>query len=126
MRRRLQAIVPIVLLAILVQVFAPIAAFRAAAYAASDPLRLAPICSEMASSPDAAGTDPANTQHKCGACCAFCAASHGGASAVEPPQPAFVILQRHYRRVAWMQAVEAMPTARVGSNAQARAPPQAA
>lgn len=126
MRRRLEAIIPIVLLSILVQIFAPIAAIRAAAYAASDPLHLAPICSEMASSPDAAGTDPANTQHQCGACCAFCAASHGGASVVEPPQPAVAILQRHYRRLAWPQAAEATPTARVGSNAQARAPPQAA
>src|ERR1700727_248725 len=46
MRRRLEAIIPIVLLAILVQLIAPIAAFRAVAYAATDPLHMASICSQ--------------------------------------------------------------------------------
>ena len=38
MRRRLELFIPIVLLAILVQLMAPIAAFRVVAYATSDPL----------------------------------------------------------------------------------------
>jgi hypothetical protein len=45
MRRRLEVFIPIVLLAIMVQLMAPIAAFRVVAYAATDPLYLASICS---------------------------------------------------------------------------------
>lgn len=120
MRRRLEAIIPIVLLSILVQVIAPIGAFRAVAYAASDPLYMASICSGMASTPDDAQTAPANTRHDC---CAFCAAGHGGGNAVEPPPLVFVSLQRQYQRVSWLQAADPMPALRVGSNAQARAPP---
>ena len=126
MRRRLEAIVPIVLLAILVQLIAPIAAFRAVAYAATDPLHMASICSEMASSSDEAQQLPGNPTHERGDCCAFCAAGHGGVAALEPPPLVFVTLQRDYQRVSWLEAAEMIPTARVGSNAQARAPPQAA
>jgi hypothetical protein len=122
MRRRLENFIPIVLLAILVQLFAPIAAFRAVAYASSDPLYMASICSGMTSSPDA-HTAPSRTEHASGDCCAFCAGSHGGASALDPPLPVFVSLQRHYQLVSWLEAAEPMPAIRVGSNAQARAPP---
>ena len=89
MRRRLELLIPIVLLAILVQLFAPIAAFRAVAYAVNDPLYMASICSGMGSDEDAQ-TAPVKTQHDHGDCCAFCAAGHGGAAAVEPPALVFV------------------------------------
>jgi hypothetical protein len=46
MRRRLEFYVPIVLLAVLVQLMVPIAAFRVVAYAATDPLYMASICTE--------------------------------------------------------------------------------
>jgi len=121
MRRRLEVLIPIVLLSVLVQVFAPVAAFRVVAYAASDPLYMASICTEMAPSSDAQ-TAPVRT-HDHGGCCAFCAAFHGGAVAVEPPPLVFVTLQRHYQRVSWLEAAAPMPVVRVGSNAQARAPP---
>jgi hypothetical protein len=121
MRRRLEAFIPIVLLAVLVQLFAPIAAFRVVAYAVSDPLYMTSICSEMTSSSDAQKA-PAKTQDH-GDCCAFCAAAHGGSIGVDPPQPVFVSLQRQYQRISWLQAADRMPTVRVGSNAQARAPP---
>jgi len=119
--RRLEAIIPIVLLAVLAQLMAPIAAFRVVAYATTDPLFMASICSDMTSSPDVQ-TAPTGS-HGHGDCCAFCGAGHGGAVAVEPPAPIFVNLQRQYQQVSWLQAVAAMPTVRVGSNAQARAPP---
>jgi hypothetical protein len=122
MRRRLEVIIPIVLLSILVQLFAPIAAFRAVAYAANDPLYMASICSEM-SSADQGQTAPAKTQHDHGGCCVFCAAGHGGGVAVEPPPLIFVSLQGYYQRVAWLEAADPMPTVRVGSNTQARGPP---
>ena len=58
MRRRLEALIPIVLLAVVVQLLAPIAAFRAFAYAASDPLYMSSICSGMESSTDEVPTTP--------------------------------------------------------------------
>jgi hypothetical protein len=122
MRRRLELLIPIVLLAILVQLMAPIAAFRAFAYAANDPLYMASICSGMGTAADDAQTAPANNQHDRGDCCAFCAGSHG-ATALAPPPLIFVTLHRHYQRLSWLQAAELLPIVRVGSNAQARAPP---
>jgi Protein of unknown function (DUF2946) len=123
MRRRLEAFIPIVVLAVLVQLMAPIAAFRVVAYATSDPLYLASICSGMASGSDAQ-TDPASKPHEHGDCCAFCVGSHGGAVAVDPPPLIFVGLQRQYQQISWLEAAGAMPVFRVGSNSQARAPPQ--
>lgn len=123
MRRRLGVAIPIVLFSIMVQLIAPIAAFRAVAYAASDPLYTASICSEMGSSADAQ-TAPAKTQHDRGDCCAFCAAGYGGATALQPPPLFFVSLQRLFQRVSWLEGADLMPAGRVGSNAQARAPPQ--
>jgi Protein of unknown function (DUF2946) len=123
MRRRLEVFVPIVLLSILVQLSAPIAAFRVIAYAVTDPLYMSSICTEMVASPDAKPT-PAKTPDDHGDCCVFCAAGQGGSIAVDPPSLIFVSLQRLYQRVSWLEAADPMPTVRVGSNAQARAPPQ--
>jgi hypothetical protein len=125
MRRRLEIFIPIVLFSVVVQLFAPIAAFRVVAYASTDPVYMASICAEMASSPDAQ-TAPAKTQHDHGDCCVFCAGGHGGPIAIEPPSLVFVSLQRLYQRVSWLEAADPMPTVRVGSNTQARAPPQSA
>ena len=52
MRRRLEVFIPIVLLSILVQMVAPIAAFRMVAFAASDPALAASICHDSAASAD--------------------------------------------------------------------------
>ncbi|WP_439925278.1 DUF2946 domain-containing protein [Nitrobacter sp. JJSN] len=122
MRRRLEVFIPIVLLSIFVQLLAPIAAFRVVAYAVTDPLYMASICTEMSSGD--MQTTPAKTQHDHGDCCVFCAAGHGGPIAVEPPSLIFVSLQRLYQRVSRLEAADPKPTVRVGSNAQARAPPQ--
>src|ERR1700716_633611 len=122
MRRRLEAFIPIVLFSILVQLIAPIAAFRVVAYAVTDPLYMASICTGMASSD--AQTAPAKTQHDHGDCCVFCAAGHSGSIAIDPPSPVFVSLQRLSQLISGLEAADPMPTVRVGSNAQARAPPQ--
>lgn len=122
MRRRLEAFIPIVVLAVLVQLIAPIAAFRVVAYATNDPLYLASICSGMTSA-SKTPADPAKTQHQHSDCCAFCVGGHGGAIAVDPPPLIFVSLQRSYQQISWLEAAEAMPVFRAGSNAQARAPP---
>jgi hypothetical protein len=120
--RRLEVFIPIVMLAVLVQLMAPIAAFRVVAYATTDPLYLASICSGMTSASDTQ-TDPAGTQHHHRNCCAYCVGSHGGAVAVDPPPLIFVSLQRQYQQISWLEATEAIPVFRVGSNTQARAPP---
>ncbi len=122
MRRRLDAFVPIVLLAVLVQLMAPIAAFRVVAYATSDPLYMASICTDMASMSDAQSA-PDKTRHSLGDCCAFCGAGHAAAVSVDAPPLVFVTLQRQYQRISWIEDVDLMPAIRVGSNAQARAPP---
>src|SRR5690242_1025849 len=125
MRRRLEVLIPIVLVSILVQIVAPIAAFRAVADATSDPLAIAAICTDIASVASAQGGEksPANTHHA-HQCCAFCGAGHGGAVPINPPQPVFVALQRQYQRLSWLEAGDHVPANRAGSNAQARAPPQ--
>ena len=57
MRRRLRNFLPIVLIALMVQILAPIAACWAASIAASDPLHAAIICQDAASTdgPDRPG-----------------------------------------------------------------------
>jgi hypothetical protein len=123
MRRQLKFFIPITLLAIMVQLIAPLAAFRVVANAVSDPLSMATICAGVASSPDDTQTAPAHTQHQSGKCCAACATGHGGGLTVDPPLAAFVILQRQYQLISWLESTSPMPALRVGSNTQARAPP---
>ena len=123
MRRRLGAFIPIVLLSVLVQLIAPIAAFRVVGYAVSDPLYMATICSGMASDENDAQTTPAQPHLPHDNCCAACGVGLGGTAAVNPPPLVFITLQRHYQLLSWLEAAEPMPTLRVGSNAQARAPP---
>ena len=123
MRRRLEVFIPIVLLSIVVQLFAPIAAFRMVAFAASDPVLAASICHDSAASTDAQ-TPPAEPQHDHGYCCAFCAVGHGGGAVVEPRPFIFASLQRVHQRLSWLEAADPMPTVRLGSNRQARAPPR--
>jgi hypothetical protein len=122
MRRRLEAFVPIVLFAVLVQIMAPIGAFCAVARAVADPEPMGAICSEMADA-DHHGM-PSGGPDDHGKCCAFCAVAHGASAMIDPPLPLFVTLQRQYHRMAWLWAMDTVPTVRIGSNAQARAPPQ--
>jgi hypothetical protein len=103
--------------------FAPIAAFRVVAYAVTDPLYMASICSEMVSSADEGQMAPTRTQHDHGCYCVICTVGHGGGVGFEPPPLIFVNLQRVYERVSWLEAADPMPTVRVGSNTKARAPP---
>ena len=123
MRRRLGFFIPIVILAALVQFFAPIAAFRAFASAVSDPLYFATICADQGSAQDSSQTAPANSRHHSGGCCVACAIGHAGGVAIESPPIIFVALQRQYQLVSWLEADRSMPPLRTGSNAQARAPP---
>jgi hypothetical protein len=121
MRRQLQKFLPIVLIALAVQIFAPIAASWAAAAAASDPLQAAEICHSL---PDSSGgTDQGADQHAHDGACLICCAVQASAAVDTPPQIAFPVPYRQTTRVFWRVARADVSHFRTGSNAQARAPP---
>jgi hypothetical protein len=126
MRRRLRKFLPIVLLALVVQILAPIAACWAAVIAASDPLATAVICHDGAAQASDAGsqTDQGGGSPHIhdGLCCLVCG-GHVGASLDAPPQPSIGVPYRHAQRVIWHDPAPELVGARPGSFAQARAPP---
>lgn len=121
MRRRLRNLLPIVLIALTVQILAPIGACWAASIAASDPLHAAPICSGgMASATDQ--TDQTGEHRAHDGACAMCCVAHAGGS-LDTPQATFASPLRLPDRVVWLDAVPDLFGSRTGSHAQARAPP---
>jgi Protein of unknown function (DUF2946) len=125
MRRRLRKFFPIMLIALTVQIFAPIAACWAASIAASDPLQAAFICHDSAGSAQgqAGGQSDQTGQHRAhDGCCSFCSVAHSGAP-VDAPQTAVTTPYRDATRVAWLERSPVLSGSRPGSNAQARAPP---
>jgi hypothetical protein len=122
MRRRLQKYLPIVLIAVMVQIFAPIAACWAAAIASSDPLRAVEICHATAGG--AGQQDDQTGQHdEHGSGCAICCLVSAGASIDTPRIEVFTVPSRETARVAWHEQAVELQGSRTGSNAQARAPP---
>src|SRR3954465_5481727 len=81
MRRRLERFLPIVLIAALVQIFAPIGVTWAASIAASDPLHAVPICHGAATP----GPDQSSQSSAHQGCCSVCSGVHNGAP-VDAPQ----------------------------------------
>ena len=120
MRRRLWKFLPIVLMALAVQIFAPIGACWAASIAASDPLHAAPICSGGA----ALGADQTGQtgEHRAHVTCAMCCLAHATAS-LDVPEAVFAAPLRQFERVAWLDATPDWLASRAGWHAQARAPP---
>jgi hypothetical protein len=122
MRRRVGKFFPIVLIALMVQIFAPIGATWAASISASDPLHAAMICSgDMAST--AGQTDQTGQPRAHEGCCSVCSVAHSGAP-LDPPQSVVATSYRSFLRVVWHDAAPELSGARTGSQAQARAPPQ--
>jgi hypothetical protein len=121
MRRRLEKFLPIVLIAVLVQIFAPIGATWAANIAASDPLHAAVIChGNAASVPNQSDQSGQPRAHD--GCCSVCNVVHTGAP-VDTLQAAVTTPVRHAVRVAWLDTTTDLFITRAGSHAQARAPP---
>jgi hypothetical protein len=120
--RRLQKFLPIVLIALAVQILAPIAACWATAIAASDPLQAAEICHS-----DAGASSDQNNQGGDRPChdgaCAICCAMQASASIDTPQQTAFAVPYRQTVPVAWSIAAPDLSPSRTGSNTKARAPP---
>jgi hypothetical protein len=120
MRRRLRNFLPIVLIAVMVQILAPIGACWAASIAASDPLHAA-ICTDPASS--AAGQADQTGGHRAhDGCCSICSVAHAGTS-IDTPQPVVAVPYRQSVRVVWLNSAPDLFSSRAGSHAQARAPP---
>jgi hypothetical protein len=118
-RRRLAAFAPVVMFVVLVQVLAPVSAFRFVANAVSDPLFLATVCDNSGD----IGAATSDLSHRHGGCCTVCATGLGAAASADAPIDVVVVLQRRYQRVVWLAAQDDLPVLRPGSNAQARAPP---
>ena len=126
MRRRLKNFLPIVLIALAVQIFAPIAACWAAGIAESDPLGAAVICHGNGGAGGGGGQgDQSAPQGIHRGCCTLCGVLHTGAP-VEPPQASAAILsfERQVTPVVWHDLALSPATSRAGSPEQARAPPQ--
>jgi hypothetical protein len=122
MRRRFQKLLPILLIALMVQILAPVGATWAAAIAAGDPLNAAPIC--HGGQEGLPSHDDQNGRAHDGAC-SVCCAAQAGATLDTPEAASAPIPYRMAARVIWrVEAVDVLP-ARAGSHAQARAPPQA-
>src|SRR5204862_3568105 len=121
MRRRLKNFLPIVLIALVVQIFAPIRACWAASIAASDPLAAAVICH---GNPNAATGQGDQTGHRAhDGCCSVCSVLHTGAPVDVPQTAAAIAFERRQSSVAWVAFTPGRFGARAGSHAQARAPP---
>jgi Protein of unknown function (DUF2946) len=122
MRRRFQRYLPIVLIALMVQIFAPVGACWAAAIAASDPLATAEICHDSGTAAGQTGDQTGDHREHGGACAICCLVSAG----TSVDTPTIAVVSHPYRataRVIWHQQAADLATFRAGSNAQARAPP---
>jgi Protein of unknown function (DUF2946) len=122
MRRRLRKFFPIVLIALTVQILAPIAACWAASIAASDPLHAAVICHGDAAS-TSGQTDQNGQPRAHDGACSLCCVAHAGASP-DTPQTTIATPYRHPERVVWLDFAPDLFGSLTGSHAQARAPPQ--
>jgi len=121
MRRQLKNLLPVVLIALLVQIFAPIGACWAASLATSDPLAGAVIC-HGGTAPGAGQDDQAGHRAHDG-CCAACSVLQTGAP-IDPPQiSAAIVIDRPTSQVAWRDFTPDLSAPRTASEAQARAPP---
>jgi DUF2946 family protein len=121
MRQRLRKFLPIVLIALAVQLFAPIAACWAAALAVSDPLSSIEICHSDPTAPPGSA-DP----HARDGACSICCLAQSQAS-FDTPQPiVFSIPHIDAAPVIWREDARAVLRARNHAHAQARAPPTSA
>ena len=121
MRRRLRKLLPIVLMAVAVQIFAPIAACWAATIVASDPLRGPAICHDDGAA-NSGQSDQSGQPRAHDGCCSACNLVHAGAP-VDTPQATIETAYLQPGRVVWHDVAADRLASRTGFHAQARAPP---
>lgn len=122
MRRQLKNFLPIFLIALAVQIFAPIAACWAAGIAGSDPLAGAVICHGGGPANPGQADGQGGTDHARDGCCSVCSVLHTGAP-VDVPEIVTSVLQPPSHQVAWQELVPGLIGSAANSSAQARAPP---
>jgi hypothetical protein len=123
MRARLRKFLPLVLLALAMQVLAPIAVCLAAGQAIADPsqIQAGAIC-HSTELPGSGVDDQTGAPAAHGAACAFCCLAQANAS-LDSPQAVFATPFRPAVRVTWHAVSHHGAPSSGGSNAQARAPP---
>jgi hypothetical protein len=124
MRPRLKSFLPIVLIALMVQILAPIGVCWAASIAASDPLAGAVICHGNGGAPAGGQADQTNPRARHG-CCSVCSVLHTGAPIDAPQTSTIIAYNRQSTRVVWSEFRSGQFASRAGPHAQARAPPPA-
>jgi hypothetical protein len=122
MRRRFQKFLPIVLIALVVQVLAPVGATLAVAIAAADPLHAAPICHGGQTLPASQGDQGGGGRAHDGVC-SFCCAAQASASLDTPAVASITVPIRVIAGVIWRDEAPDVLAAHAGFHAQARAPP---
>lgn len=123
MQQQLRKYIPVFLIALMVQILAPIGASVAVAVAASDPLATAEICRDHLASVPAPG-DPGNQHQTHDANCAICCVYSGSAAPANTPDTiGLVVPYRIDRGVVWHDSMPRLAGSFGGSNARARAPP---
>ncbi len=122
MRVRLQKFLPIVLLALVMQVLAPIAACWAAGQAVADPLGTGVICHSVSEQGTPNDQNGAPTAHA--GACALCCLAQANASFDSPSLAILAMPFCATERVVWHRAADHLAVLLGSSNAQARAPPQ--
>jgi hypothetical protein len=122
MRQRLRKYIPVFLIALMVQILAPIGASVAVALAASDPLAAAEICQDHASIP--APGDEGSQRQTHDASCVLCCVFNGSAAPANTPDTiGLVVPYRIDQDVVWHAWIPQLADSFTGSNARARAPP---
>jgi hypothetical protein len=108
------------MIALMVQILAPIGASWAFASAVADPLAAAEIC--LSHSP--AQGDEGGQQQNHDASCLICCSLGASSAALATPEPTvWVAPDRSVSAIVWRDRDPHLTDSRVGSNAQARAPP---
>ncbi|MDI1266647.1 MAG: DUF2946 family protein [bacterium] len=121
MRSRLNKFLPVILLALVVQIFAPIGACWAASIVASDPLAAAVICHGNVAPGEGQTNQAGHRAHD--GCCSVCSVLHTGAPVDTPQVASAIAIDRQPARVVWIEFTPDRFESRAGSHAQARAPP---
>lgn len=122
-RSRIRSILPVLLIAWLVQIFAPVAATTNMA-ASIDPLAGGVICGQF--DPDHGTSAPAGVPVSHDECCNFCSLASAGASPIPVADIALTVADVVVATVAWLPVDQADRAAAVADAARARAPPLAA
>lgn len=121
-RRWIARLLPLALLALIIQVLAPVAAsaITAASLATVDPLGGAVICHAES---DAAPSDRESDRTACGLDCVMCCVLHAAASLDAPPAPAHDAPRRSTAPIAWFARDLRLVRLVAWSQAQPRGPP---